>query len=143
MATNTRASELAPPLTSRAAIVAACTESLSDLTLRLPAVRFCCLSTVDGHLISKAGMQDEHACQRTAAIASSFLALSETFAKEGAVGRCTHTTISAEHGTIVAVRVPSRTRSYVLSVGADLSDNLASVLRLTLDAAEKVAKYTG
>lgn len=129
------------PSALQAAAATACTGNLNALIHRSPAILFCCLSTVDGRLVARAGRQDEQASQRIAALAASFLALSETFAKESHSGRCTHTTISAEFGTIVAVRVPSKNRIFALSIGADRSDNLASILRQTLDTAEALSAH--
>lgn len=139
------ATDQAPPapLTLRASAVMACTASLTGLVQQSPAIRFCCLSTADGRLIAKSGEQDDHTSHRIAVMAASFLTLSESFAKEGAAGRCTHTTLSAEHGTIVVVRAPTTLHAFVLSVGANLDDNLATVLRLTLDTAEKLARHLG
>lgn len=119
----------------------ACTASLKSLVQQTPAIRFCCLSTADGRLIARSGEQDDHASRQIAVRATSLLALSESFAKEGSAGRCTHTTLSAEHGSIVVVRVPSRVHAFVLSTGADLGSNLASILRTTLDMAEKLARH--
>ncbi len=117
-----------------------CLEVLESLLKRTPAVMFACLSTVDGRTVAHAAGQREIAPQRVAAITTSLLSLSESFAKEVLRGTCLHTTIAIDHGTVVAVRVPSQARTHALSVCADRGDNLAMTLRWTLDAAGELAR---
>lgn len=116
-----------------------CTAELQQLLQKSPAIRFACLSLTDGRPFAFAGSYEARLAPRLAAITASFLGLSESFAKESQSGRCTHTTISTENGTIVVVKVAARTRGMALSVGADRYENLALVLRRTLDAADAVA----
>lgn len=118
-----------------------CFIELHALMHKSPAVRFACLSLADGRPFAFAGTADARLAPRIAAIAASLLGLSESFAKETQNGRCAHTTISCDHGTTIVVKVAARTRAMVLSVSADRSENLAMVLRRTLDTAERVALH--
>ncbi len=116
-----------------------CTAELQLLLQKSPAIRFACLSLTDGRPFAFAGSDEARLAPRLAAITASFLGLSESFARESQSGRCTHTTISTENGTIIVVKVAARTRGMALSIGADRYENLAMVLRRTLDAADAVA----
>lgn len=118
---------------------AACTEELAHLLRKAPATRFACLGTVDGRNFGFASAQQNASAQRLSAMTCSLLALAETFAKEALSSRCGHATLTTEHGSIVIVRVPSRTRAFALAVGADASDVLAATLRHALDLAGKLA----
>ncbi len=115
-------------------------EVLEALVERTPAIMFASLSTVDGRTVAHASGGREIAPQKVAAITTSLLSLSESFAKEVLRGSCLHTTIAIDHGTVVAVRVPSKARKHALSVCADNGDNLAMTLRWTLDAAAALAR---
>lgn len=103
------------------------------------AMQLVSLCYVDGRPLATLGDASPEQAQRIAAMASSFLALSETFSKEAAHGRCAYATITSAQGLIVAVRVPSPRSLYVLCAAAGRSDNLAMVLRRTLDCAEALA----
>lgn len=89
-----------------------------------------------------------HACKpgqtieapRVAAIATSLLALSESFSKEALRSRAEYNSIATQHGTIVVVRVPSQAKAHVLCLWADQSENFAMTLRLALDSAARVAE---
>lgn len=117
-----------------------CIAELHALMQKSPAVRFACLSLADGRPFAFVGVASGKQAPRIAAITASFLALSESFAREGDNGRCTHTTISSDGGTIIVMKVPARTRGMALSISADRSENLAMVLRRTLDTAEFLAR---
>ena len=60
---------------------------LGRLMASLSALRFAGLSTLDGHPVAAAGAITPVAAGRIAAMASSLLALSETFARETASGQ--------------------------------------------------------
>ncbi len=115
-------------------------EVLEKLLKRTPSVLYACLSTVDGRAVAHVAREREIPPQRVAAITTSLLSLSESFAKELLRGTCLHTTIAVDHGTVVAVRVPSLKKTYALSVCADRGDNMAMTLRWTLDAANEMAR---
>lgn len=104
-----------------------------------PALELVSLSYVDGRPVATAGQAEAHVVERVAAMASAFLALSETFAREASHGRCDYATITSAHGVVVAVRVPSHDQRFVLCALASRSDNLAMVLRRTLDCADSLA----
>jgi predicted regulator of Ras-like GTPase activity (Roadblock/LC7/MglB family) len=114
--------------------------SLGRLLASSSAFRFAGLSTLDGRSVAAAGPITQAAAARIAAMASSLLALSETFARETASGRGAYTTITAAEGLIVVVRVPTREPRFALCAGSDSSDNLGIVLRRTLDASESLAQ---
>lgn len=104
-----------------------------------PAMELVSLSYVDGRPLATIGEASPDHALRVAAMASSFLALSETFSKEKQHGRCSYATITSAQGLIVAVRVPSPRPLYVLCAAASRSDNLAMILRRTLDCADELA----
>lgn len=112
---------------------------LARLLATSTAFRFTSLSTVDGRSIAVAGRVDDVTTARIAAMTSALLGLSETFAKEAVRSRCAYTTITADDGVVVVVRVPTRARLHALSVASDANENLALVLRRTLDAAHALA----
>jgi len=112
-------------------------ERLLDRSL---ALKFASLSTVDGRSFAQASARDDDAAaHRIAAMSSSLLALSESFAREALRGNSSFTTISTEHGAIVVVRVPTRKRNHVLAIGSDASDVMALTLRYALDAAAEIS----
>lgn len=114
-----------------------CQVHLERLLTQAPSIRFACISTADGRLFVSDGAGGD--AQRFAAMASSMLALSESFAKEALRSQCTHSTIVTRHGVIVTVRIPGNRGSYLLTLGADATDMMALVLRRALDASEQLA----
>lgn len=105
-----------------------------------PSILFACLGTVDGRLVASAASNTHSSPQNLSAMTSSLLALSESFVKEALRSSCSFTLVSTLHGAIVTVRVPSESRTYALSIGADTSQVIAMTLRATLDMADDVAK---
>jgi predicted regulator of Ras-like GTPase activity (Roadblock/LC7/MglB family) len=105
-----------------------------------PGIQSASLSTVDGRSISFVGEPYKGQAHRMGAISSSFLALSEAFTKEARIGGTQHTAVAGDSGTLITVRVPSRSREFVLSLCADPSINMAMALRFALDASERIAK---
>lgn len=116
-----------------------CEAELALLVDKAPATRFACLGTVDGRNFSFAAGDAGASAQRLSAMTCSLLALAESFAKEALKSRCAHATLATDHGSIVIVRVPSRTRAFALAIGADSSDVLAATLRHALDLATRLA----
>jgi len=116
-----------------------CQSRLDLLTQQFTSIAFACLSTVDGRLFAYASRVTGADPRHRSAMTSSLLALSESMAKEALRSRCTYSVVAAEHGVIIAVRVPCKSRSFALSVGADSSDILAMTLRVTLDASDALA----
>lgn len=98
------------------------------------------VARVDGRVYAQA-FRHEHQTDaaRIAAVSSSLLALSETFSREALKARTRYNSIVTDRGCIVTVRIPSATHGHVLCVWADDSENFATVLRVSLDAADKLA----
>lgn len=108
-----------------------------------PAVIFAALSTVDGNSFAFTSARDDIAASRIAAMTSSLLSLSESLSKEAVKGECVYNAISTDYGSIVTVRVPTSEKLHTLSLCADTSDNMAMVMRLSFDTAEKLAQIIG
>ena len=117
-----------------------CQAFLDELIAASPSLQMACLGTVDGRLFAYAGRRAGAEPQHHSALTSSLLALSESLVKDTLRSRCTYTVVAAEHGAIVTVRVPSRSRSFALSVGADSTVVLAVTLRAALDASDALAR---
>lgn len=124
-----------PPATQ-----AACSRLLDTILTAQPGVLAAVVGSADGRAYA-------HGCQpgqrvdapRIAAIASSLLALSESFSGEALRSRAEYNSIATPHGTIVIVRVPSAARAHVLCLWADQSENFAMTLRVALDSASRLA----
>lgn len=121
-----------------------CQERLGRFCGEVPSAVFACLGTVDGRAFAFArndagDADDGKAAQRMAAISCSLVALSESFSRESIRGNCNHALIASDHGNIIVVRVPSVSRAYVISVGADASDMQAVTLRRALDLSQDLA----
>lgn len=114
-------------------------ECLQRLLQSSNALRFGCLGTADGRLLASVDADAQSSGERIAAMTSSLLALSESFAKDALRSHCSYSVIAADHGSIVVARVPHVGRGYMLSVGSDGSEVLALTLRASLDAAERLA----
>lgn len=98
------------------------------------------VGSADGRAFAHASQPDQKVeASRIAAIATSLLALSESFSKETLSSRAQYNSIATQHGTIVVVRVPSRAQAHVLCLWADSSENFAMTLRRALDSAALVA----
>lgn len=128
-----------PPRLVSAAV--RCHTYLEQLLERETALRFACLSLVDGRVVSHTTRDTGTGAigARVAAMTSSTLALAEAFAQESLGGRCDHATFSSDGGAVVVVRVPASERIFTLSVGMDRSETLAMALRIALDAATALA----
>ena len=118
----------------------ACCGLLATQLRANPGVISAVVGTADGRAFAHASQPDRKIeAPRIAAIATSLLALSESFSKEALNSRAQYNCIATQHGTIVVVRVPSRARAHVLCLWADQSENFAMTLRLALDSAALVA----
>lgn len=105
-----------------------------------PGVRAAVIATVDGRAFAQAQADGETLDgARAGAVASSLLALAEAFSRETLRGHVQYNSIATDRGTIVIVRVPSRARTYALSVWADRSELFAVTLRFALDTAAQLA----
>lgn len=99
------------------------------------------VGTADGRALAHAGASGTHfQPARIAAVASSLLALSESFTRETLGSDTQYSTIATARGTIMLVRVPSKTRAQVLCLWADNHLNLGMTLRTALDMASRVAQ---
>ncbi len=115
-----------------------CCQAFLDKVLdQTPSINMACLGTADGRLF--AAQTGSTNGQRFAAMTSSLIALSESFAKEALRSQCTYSLVATPHGVVICVRVPSKRGHYVLSVGADATESMALVLRRALDSSEALA----
>ncbi|GAA4791684.1 hypothetical protein GCM10023307_16230 [Lysobacter hankyongensis] len=118
-----------------------CQSALASLLERTPAILFASVATVDGRSYAHANATTHSAnAQRSAAIMSSLMGLIESFSKEALNSRALYNSIATEHGSIVMVRIPSRTQRHVLCVCADATENLAMTIRTALDTAALLAE---
>ncbi len=117
-----------------------CAKLLSSRLRASPGVLAAVIGTADGRAFAHADQPGQRVeAPRIAAVASSLLALSESFSKEALASRTQYNSIATPHGTIVIARVPSRSRTHVLCLWADQSENFAMTLRFALDTAAQVA----
>ncbi|HEV2679669.1 MAG TPA: roadblock/LC7 domain-containing protein [Rhodanobacter sp.] len=114
-----------------------CNRELDRLLQEASEIIFANLSLLDGRTYAMSSL-DRVDQQRIAALSSSLLALSESFAREVRGGLCSYVTVSMERGFLVTVRVPTEPGRYTLSLFVDNSANLAMALRWALDAAKKL-----
>jgi predicted regulator of Ras-like GTPase activity (Roadblock/LC7/MglB family) len=119
-----------------AAVKAALTHALA----RADQVMFFCLGHVDGRALTVVSRHPDKKANSIAAMSSSLLALSETFAKEAISSSAAYSLVSAAQGCLVAVRVPCAANCYVLSLGTDGSESIAAALRTALDSANAIAR---
>ena len=117
-----------------------CSGLLASQLRNNPGVLAAVVGTADGRAFAHASQPSQTVeAPRIAAIATSLLALSESFSREALRSRAQYNSIATQHGTIVVVRVPSRARALVLCLWADQSENFAMTLRFALDVAALVA----
>ena len=112
---------------------------LKRVSGRTDSLVFASLCRLDGRLVSHVGKAGVPDGQRISAMNSSLLGLAEAFAKEALRSPCSHISIAAEAGSIIAVRVPSKAAGLALSICFDKGENLAMALRLAFDAARELA----
>lgn len=117
-----------------------CQIFLENLIGEYSSVVYVSLSTVDGNPFAQASTREEISTDRVAAMTSSLLSLSETLSNETLQGKCSYNAISTNFGSIVTVRVPTAKKLHTLSMCADLSENMAMIMRLAFDTSEKIAK---
>jgi predicted regulator of Ras-like GTPase activity (Roadblock/LC7/MglB family) len=120
--------------------MAECQEVIDAHCRSSPSTHYVCLGAVDGRMLSVAGLPDRSAGQRIAAMSSSLLALSESFSRESLDSGTTYSLVSARHGSIVTVRIPSASAHYSLSLAADRTETVALALRNALDLADKLGR---
>lgn len=117
-----------------------CQAVLASLVEKAPALRFASVALVDGRSFAHANSASHDADpQRSAALMSSLLGLVESFSREALGSKALYNSTATEHGSIVMVRVPTRTKMHTLCICADASDNLAMTIRTALDTAAHIA----
>lgn len=117
-----------------------CRNALANLLERTPAILFASVATVDGRSFAHANAPAHDANpQRSAAIMSSLMGLTESFSKEALNSRALYSSIATEHGSIVMVRIPSRQKAHTLCLCADATENLGMTIRAALDTAALLA----
>jgi len=115
-------------------------QCLATILDRTPSIRFACLATSDGRLVARAGDTGNAGnAQGIAAMSSSLLALSEAYSREMLGTECHYSATVTSEGTIVTVRIPRSQGRLALSVAADATDVMGTVLRRALDASEELA----
>ena len=134
---------IANAVPAAANLQAACEAELQRVLDKHRSIFFVNLASVDGRAYAHATANRAADRQRISALTSSLLGLSESYAKEVAGGRCRYTAVAMDEGNVVTVRVPTRSLRFALSVGADDSENLATVLRAALDTANSLARLLG
>ena len=118
----------------------ACGNLLESLLRANPGTLAAVIGTADGRAFAHASQPGQQVeAPRVAAVASSLLALSESFSGEALGSRTEYNSIATPRGTIVIVRVPTRARAHVLCLWADKSENFAMTLRTALDGAAQTA----
>ncbi len=118
----------------------ACGNLLESMLRANPGTLAAVIGTADGRAFAHAAQPGQQVeAPRIAAVASSLLALSESFSGEALGSRAEYNSIATPRGTIVIVRVPTRARAHVLCLWADKSENFAMALRVALDCAAQTA----
>lgn len=113
---------------------------LEHVSTRSDSLVFASLCRLDGRLVSHVGGIGVPDGQRISAMNSSLLGLAEAFAKEALRSPCSHISIATEAGSIISVRVPSKTTGLALSICFDKCENLAMALRLAFDTAQSLVE---
>lgn len=137
-------SELSPPAKNGnkrlAARVPAIEQALASRLAETSGVLGVVVGTADGRALAHAGASsEEFQPARIAAIASSLLALSESFSRETLGGTTRYSSVATSHGSILMVRVPGKSASQVLCLWADAKQNLGMALNTALGMAARVA----
>lgn len=118
-----------------------CREAIVALLERTPALLFASVATVDGRSYTHADSAlHEINPLRCAAIMSSLMGLVESFCRETLKSRALYSSIATEHGSIVIVRIPTRSKLHALCVCSDATENLAMTIRAALDTAAALAE---
>lgn len=134
MSVSTIAASTGPTLQAR------CESELKRLLEKHPSIFFITLASVDGRSYAHVNGASQSDPQRIAAMTSSLLGLSESYAREASASRCRYSVVAMENGSVVTVRIPTRSLRFALAIGATDMENLATVLRAALDGAAALAK---
>lgn len=117
-----------------------CEAELRRILEKHPSIFFISLASVDGRSFAHVHGVPRSDGQRIAAMTSSLLGLSESYAREACQSRCRYSVIAAETGSVVTVRIPTKSLRFALAIGATDMENLATVLRAALDGAAALAR---
>lgn len=128
------------PAATGSTLQAQCESELKRLLEKHPSIFFISLASVDGRSYAHVNGASESDPQRIAAMTSSLLGLSESYARESSKSRCRYSVVAMENGSVVTVRIPTRSLRFALAIGATDKENLATVLRAALDGAAALAK---
>lgn len=119
---------------------ARCERELERLLEKHPSIFFITLASVDGRSYAHVNGASQSDPQRIAAMTSSLLGLSESYAREAGKSRCRYSVVAMENGSVVTVRIPTKSLRFALAIGATDMENLATILRAALDGAAALAK---
>lgn len=117
-----------------------CEAELHRLLGKHPSIFFISLASVDGRSFAHVHGIPKSDGQRIAAMTSSLLGLSESYAREACQSRCRYSVIAMEAGSVVTVRIPTKSLRFALAIGASDMENLATILRAALDGAAILAR---
>lgn len=117
-----------------------CESELELLLKKHPSIFFISLASVDGRSFAHAQGNQASDPQRIAAMTSSLLGLSESYAREASRSTCRYSVVAMENGSVVTVRIPTKSLRFALAIGATDMENLATILRAALDGAATLAK---
>ncbi len=98
------------------------------------------LASVDGRSVAHLNRNSMNSPDRIAAMTCSLLGLSESYAREMNRDRCRYSLVAMESGSAVIVRIPTKSLRFALAIGADHTQNIATILRGALDGATELAK---
>lgn len=117
-----------------------CESELNQILIKHPAIFFISLASVDGRSFAHVHGNQNSDPQRIAAMTSSLLGLSESYAREASGNRCRYSVVAMDSGSIVTVRIPTKNLRFALSIGASDAENIATILRAALDGATTLSK---
>ena len=110
----------------------------SQTLARESGIRMLMLSTADGLAIAEiSNIKNDK--RRVAAMTNSFLTLGETVTRELNLNQAEYTTVSAQNGQIVLVRIKAK-KPLTLTAAANVDLNIASLLFHTRECAKKILK---
>ncbi|MDP2226438.1 MAG: roadblock/LC7 domain-containing protein [Moraxellaceae bacterium] len=117
-----------------------CERELEQILAKHPAIFFISLASVDGRSFAHVQGGQPSDAGRIAAMTSSLLGLSESYAREASASRCRYSVVAMESGSVVTVRIPTKSLRFALAIGANDSENIATILRAALDGASALSK---
>ncbi len=122
----------------RLSLVARCAEVLADLRSSAPGVVSASVATVDGLNVAST-LAERSEVDRMAAVSGSLGGLVGALAREVGHGQVRRVVLDAEHGRIVAFEVPDTAPALVLTVVADTTAVLGTLLWAGRQAVERLS----